>query len=306
MKARTAATMALVAALAVPAALGLAGPAQAAFPGKNGRIAFDGGETSAMKGIFSVRPGGGGERRLTGGNAPAYSADGQRIAFEGGAGGLWIARADGTQSATVPTQRCPGCGASFSPAWSPDGRKLAFVREEDVPDDGVGNGFFALYVVGVKGTGERRLTTGCCGPSWSPDGRLIAYQGGGAVYAIRPDGSGRRRLYTTRGSILGIDWAPDGHSLAVVRSPGTSEGDEVLRVSRSGRRLGRIVRGPRITSAAFSPDGRRVVYEQAEPDVTNPVLVFGKHYLYVVSARGGSSRRLTEGTRPSWQPIGAP
>ncbi len=71
---------------------------------------------------------------------------------------------------------------------------------------------------------------------------------GDSIYRIRPGGSGRRRLYSAPGC-CNADWAPDGRSLAVVSKGG------VLRLSRSGRQLGPIVRGPRIFSAAFRLTG---------------------------------------------------
>jgi dipeptidyl aminopeptidase/acylaminoacyl peptidase len=84
-------------------------------------------------------------------------------------------------------------GSDVFPAWSPDGRKIAFVRD-----------FFParrteLYVMNADGSGQRRLACMASGPAaWSPDGRKLAFVGIGGrtfkIYVLNADGSGRRGL----------------------------------------------------------------------------------------------------------------
>jgi Tol biopolymer transport system component len=76
-----------------------------------------------------------------------------------------------------------------SPAWSPDGRRIAFEHGGDI------------YVLNPDGGGQRRLTRNPSyndSPTWSPDGRRIAFSstrsGNGDVYVMNADGSGQRRL----------------------------------------------------------------------------------------------------------------
>jgi hypothetical protein len=77
----------------------------------------------------------------------------------------------------------------FAPSWSPDGRKLAFVRQNSR------NGQPDIYLVRRNGRGLRRLTyRGGYRPAWSPDGKRIAFIRDGDIYVVRTDGRRLRRL----------------------------------------------------------------------------------------------------------------
>ena len=84
-------------------------------------------------------------------------------------------------------------GAYADPAWSPDGRKLAFVSDRD--------GNSEIYVMNANGSGQRNMTRNPAfdgDPAWSPDGRSIAFRstrdGNTEVYIMNADGSGQRNL----------------------------------------------------------------------------------------------------------------
>ena len=83
------------------------------------------------------------------------------------------------------------------PAWSLDGRKIAFVSERFHGPSGYS---YDLYVINADGSGERRLTHDLLAasyPAWSPDGRKIVYFGRAVyygTYVVNADGSGQRRL----------------------------------------------------------------------------------------------------------------
>jgi TolB protein len=111
------------------------------------------------------------------------------------------------------TTRPPESPGDFGPVWSPDGTRIAFVREseEDVTD---------VYVVNRDGSGLQRLTrTGDASePAWSPDGRRIAFSRPVArgkfeeadLYVIDAEGGGLRRLTRTPGLMeSGPVWAPE-------------------------------------------------------------------------------------------------
>ena len=142
--------------------------------------------------------------------------------------------------------RGPGHGAA-DPAWSPDGRTIAFVRwaspvggHEDV---GFGSPE-AIYVVKADGSGLRNLTPKPVGtyaaPAWSPDGRKIAFvsdrDGNSEIYVMNADGSGQRSL--TRNPAYDADpaWSPDGRKLAFVSNRDGSYGVYVMNADGSGQR----------------------------------------------------------------------
>jgi TolB protein len=131
---------------------------------------------------------------------PAWSPDGQMIAFaflcrpRCGPNNLgepiYVVKADGSGLRKLTPKPV---GAYRDPAWSPDGRKIAFVSDRD--------GNSEIYVMNANGKGQRNLTRNPAfdaDPAWSPDGRKIAFaskrDGEYGVYVMNADGSGQRRL----------------------------------------------------------------------------------------------------------------
>lgn len=164
------------------------------------------------------------EPPVTGKGPAAWSPDGLHIAFEASQNGALIYETD--ISGGVPrllSTDCPpaSCGESF-PAYSPDGKRLAFVRS------GKGNDL----VVGVRdlATGKAslleptRLSTSLAwlgAPSWSPDGTQLVYHeivmdadgkptGVSHLYVVNADGSGLHSLPTPYLGAGDPAWSPDG------------------------------------------------------------------------------------------------
>jgi Tol biopolymer transport system component len=194
-------------------------------------------------------------------------------------------------------------------AWSPDGRKIAFVSGRD--------GNREIYVTNADGSGRRNLTRNPAAdfaPGWSPDGRKIVFESdrdrNAEVYVMNADGSGQRNL--TRNGLLDENpaWSPDGRKIAFIGSRDHNSDVYVLNADGSGQR--RLTRGmgpafqrqgaiccfTRPPSPAWSPDGHRIAF-LGKPR--------GDWNVYVMNADGSDRRRLTHNVRrtaPAWSPDG--
>ena len=244
--------------------------------------------------------------------APAWSRDGQTIVFvswRDGNSEVYVMNADGSGKRNLTRDRAQ----DDYPTWSPDGRRLAFLRGPQ--------GFcsYQLYVVNADSSGLRRLTlrvpegtpetTGRCKGKadqlvWSPDGRTIYF----GRYLVRTDGSGARRLpyFPLTGWSRAV-WSPDGTRIAfAAKSPGqpptsTSPSHSdiyVMNADGSGKR--RLTHDARSNAEpAWSPDGRRIAFKSSRD---------GNSEIYVMNADGSGKRNLTRNPaqdgRPSWSPDG--
>jgi dipeptidyl aminopeptidase/acylaminoacyl peptidase len=320
--------------LSVPVAvvlLLLAAPAHAAFPGKNGKIAFESGRdepdpiTCGSFGrhpcnseIYTVNPDGSSLTRLTNNLAhdenPVWSPDGQRISFtsdrDGGAD-IFVMNADGSGQTNLTSSFS---GSAYSPTWSPsgevafayfdrDGTHFATVR----PD---GTNLTTLFTFGCpKSGGFESFDCAEQNFAWSPDGQEVAYDAYIVDCAeacnttlwtgtIKPDGTGAKQL---RYDVADPDWSPDSTQI-VFRPTFFGAFDETMGVmDRNGnlvRNYDRSGGGP-----VWSPDGQQVAFDQfAGIFRMNPD---GSGVTQVTSYT--ADRRAAEGdVRPTWQPLPGP
>ena len=142
--------------------------------------------------IYVMNADGTGQRHLTGGNWPSWSADGERISYTAYASGeeIWVINANGTDQ-----RRLTDGGKDSEGAWSPDGAKIAFVSWRDEDEE--------IYVMNADGTEQKRLTdipgNDHWPPTWSPDNTRIAFTSDGTkdnseIYIMNSDGSGLTKL----------------------------------------------------------------------------------------------------------------
>lgn len=221
-----------------------------------------------------------------------------RIAYvsDSGKGGrvtLRVCDADGHGAQTIVSSNEP----LLSPAWSPDGQRLAYVSFE--------NRRAAIYVQDVS-SGRRDLVASFPGingsPAFSPDGRSLAMtlsKGGNPDIYVMDLGSRSLRQITDH---LGIDtepaWSPDGNTIVFTSNRGG--GPQLYKVSAAGGPAERVTFENDYNAAAtYSPDGRALAL------VTR---VDGQFRIAMQTAGGGGPRIMSRGTldeSPSFAPNGS-
>ncbi|MGQ9503166.1 MAG: LysM peptidoglycan-binding domain-containing protein [Anaerolineae bacterium] len=128
-----------------------------------------------------------------------------RIIYKGctveGACGLFLVSAEGVGATKITDNT-----SDTAPAPSPDGSKIAFMS---LTREGAGN--YEIYIMNSDGQNIVRLTNNSANdglPTWSPDGSTIAFvsdrDGTWGIWAMNPDGSNQRKLFTMQGSPNGI------------------------------------------------------------------------------------------------------
>jgi TolB protein len=219
-----------------------------------------------------------------------------RIAFVTRAGGrfaLRVADADGAGGEIALNSSA----SIISPAWSPDGRELAYVSFERQKAE--------IYVQDVI-TGERRAVASFRGsnsaPAWSPDGRSLAAtlsrEGGSQIYVMGRNGENPRRVTTSQSIDTEPLFSPDGKQIYFVSDRGG--GPQVYRVPVAGGTVERITfQGSYNISPALSPDGRLMAY------ISRLAGAFKLHVLDLTS--GGPPVAVTDSNddeSPSFAPNG--
>jgi Tol biopolymer transport system component len=213
--------------------------------------------------------------------------------------------ADGADQGRLTEERgdpttAEGVQFQTDPAWSPDGKQIAFASARE--------GSFDIYVMNADGTDTRRLTTSATndqGPTWSPDGSRLAFSrssDGGHVWVMNADGSGARRLTDELAEEGEPAWSPDGRWIAYTRRATGSDFREIWMAHPDGSgRRGVTSLQARSYAPAWAPDSTQLAFS-ANGD--------GARYdIYVISADGKNLHRPlsspADAFEPAWSPDGS-
>ena len=201
------------------------------------------------------------------------------------------------------------------PAWSPDGKRIAFASDRDSlrndllsPND--------IYVMDADGGNQQRLTENPNNdwyPSWSPDGKRIAFvsdregRSNFEIYVIDADGGNEQRLTENRRDDMHPSWSPDGKRIVFgARREGHFENkfaitNEIYVMDTDGRNQRRLTENLfNDWYPSWSPDSKRIAFaSDRKGDLQN-------FEIYVMDADGGNQRRLTNNRHQDWYPSWSP
>jgi len=236
-----------------------------------------------------------------GDSGPTWSPDGSRIAFwrfsyslTQDVKGLYVVDAEGGEPSRIVSEW------AREPAWSPDGKTLAYSTEN------------FIRRVNADGSQRRTLSGKLKGtfwqPLWSRDGMYIAFlrtsirkgRRGMEIWVVRSDGKRLRRVaadvpFRPGGDPIPFSWAPDARRLVYVRL--TKRATDLWIADIAGRQPRRLLRTSVPDRApVWSPDSSRIAFtskERVEPT-----------RIYVLDVARRTVTNVALGFRPRWAPNG--
>lgn len=223
---------------------------------------------------------------------------------------IYVINADG---GLVQLTQTGGGVSNRDPAWSPDGRRLAFSRSDS-------DGSADIYVMNADGSNVVRRTHGGRNwePAWSPDGRTIAFtshwDGSAGVHLVDADGgSGSRVLMHRPGYDANPAWSPDGRKITFTSDWRAYDFVYDLYVMNAdGSGIEPLLEGPFLSQdgltfyfqSAWSPDGQKIAVVACDWAWDN---CYPESAIAVVNADGSGLTVLAQAgsfARPTWSPDG--
>jgi Tol biopolymer transport system component len=286
---------------ALVAAVVMAPPAFAAFPGKNGQIAFYKSKNGRSD-IWVMRPKGGKPRDVTNTaaifeTAPSFSPNGRRIAFywlssestrQGQMNGIGVVNANGSGMRDL-TSGPQASDFYSSPHWSADGKRIVYTRGHN---DANGEPVNAGWSIPAGGGAQQQITADDVHDViTSPIGRQLAY------LAFNPQGNDFLQVTDSNGAnpvTVGgpphvTDFSPDGQRVVY------SYKSKIFSKLANGTGAPMLIadKGANDLDPVYSPDGRFVLWSNE-----------GSHDLWIARASGGGARNVSHRAgfekQPSW------
>jgi TolB protein len=280
------------------ALLAVSGEAEATFPGKNGKIAYNNGGV-----IYTINPDGSAKTKVTNtyvsGYPIDYSPDGKKIAYTSYEGFNHRKDTGPQKDAEIYTIKVSRGGRTNvtnnyrgdeASSYSPDGKRIAYTHWDGHD--------LEIYTINTNGTGTFQVTnnrTNEFTPSYSPDGKKILFSGeerrflrndAVEIYTIGVHGENRVQLTNNATNDYFPDYSPDGRRIAF--SGSGEKSTNIYTISASGGDKTKVTVGD---DPDYSPDGKKIVYYKGND-------LDGK--IYTINVGGGGKSKVTEGSNPAW------
>jgi len=282
------------------ALLAVSKEAEATFPGKNGRIAYNSNGV-----IYTINPDGSAKTKVTdtrvSGYPIDYSPDGKKItytSYEGFNDGkdtgpqkdaeIYTIKVGGGAKTNVTNNNRDDEDSSYSP----DGNRIAFTHWDGHD--------LEIYTINTNGTATFQVTnngTNEFDPSYSPDGKKIVFSGEESnfwplftyaveIYTIGVHGKNRVQLTNNATYDYFPNYSSDGRRIAY--SGSGEKSTNIYTISARGGGKTKVTEGD---DPDYSPDGKKITYYIGND----------RHgVIYTINVGGGGKSRVTEGSNPAW------
>jgi TolB protein len=199
------------------------------------------------------------------------------------------------------TTSFPSFSNPTSPAWRPDGLRIAFSRVDQT------TGFFQIYTMAPNGTNITKISNNVADdttPSWSPDGTKIVFNRNflskGQIYTMAATGGSPHNVYPTSDLLTAPAWSPDGTQIAFSSATNAGIHIKVMRADGKGG-VNTITSGTLSDDQpAWSPDGTRIAFTRHGASGGNLDQIF------VVNVDGSGAHSISDGQysdeTPNWRP----
>lgn len=282
--------------------IGFISTAEAAFPGRNGKILLNTVRDGNNE-VYSLDQNGDNLVNLTNNPAAdydgAWSPDGKKIAFrslrDAGNQDIYVMRADGSQQTRITTHSAN----DVHPTWSPDGNKILFASDRD--------GDYEIFIVDADGSNPTQLTTNSTSdvfPYMSPDGNKITFRasrdGNVEVYIMNSDGSNQTNISNNSAQDSPGGWSPDGSKILFDSSRLSSINYEAFTMTPNGSSVTNLSNTVGNDAGAdWSPDNLAVAFSR---DVGS-----SNYEGFTMTNSGSSQNRITNVAGndylKGWQPV---
>ena len=238
--------------------------------------------------------------------SPAAGRDVLGLAFVSKTDGFWHVFTM-NEDGTARTQITDGAAHDRQPDWSPDGRRIVFMRVAEESDH-----YGKIFVMNADGSGLRFLVEGG-EPAWSPDGQQVAYTVPGAgsalaaIHVINADGSSDRAITPRTLSTGDPSWSPREDKISFAAfgvAPGEDDPNRSINVYTmrlDGSEVRRLTDFTWACNMTFSPNGERIAFTASSD--------FSSLHIWTMDVDGGDRKQLISGpgfaAYPHWSPDGA-